>query len=91
MDIFDREFEHLKEIGENNLNKDIMNYLDETHNEIRLRGTCNPRGPYKRSLIHFAAMGDCSGSFSLLDIGAPVDDIDQNKRTHLPCDDLFQK
>jgi hypothetical protein len=37
-----------------------MNYLDKTHNEIQLRGIFNPRGPYKKSLIHYAAMRDCT-------------------------------
>jgi ankyrin repeat protein len=61
-----------------------MNYLDKTHNEIQLTGIFNPRGPYKKSLIHFAVMGDCTELLqSLLDIGAPVDDLDHNKRTPL--------
>ncbi|KAJ5742289.1 hypothetical protein N7533_011698 [Penicillium manginii] len=82
--IIDKEFELLKYIRENRLNKDIMNYLDKTHDEIQLRGICNPRGPYKKSLIHFAAMGDCTALLqNLLYIGALVDDLDHNKRTPL--------
>ncbi|KAJ5379602.1 hypothetical protein N7509_012721 [Penicillium cosmopolitanum] len=79
-----KEFEDLKEIDENKWNSDIMSYLDKKHDEIQLRGICNPRGPYKGSLIHFAAMGDCTALLqSLLDAGAPVEDLDQNKRTPL--------
>ncbi|KAJ5414953.1 hypothetical protein N7509_000051 [Penicillium cosmopolitanum] len=84
MSVIDKEFERLKNMRENRLNKDIMNYLDKTHNEIQLRGICNPRGPYRKSLIHYAAMGDCTALLqSLLDIDAPVDDLNHNKRTPL--------
>ncbi|CAI7622909.1 unnamed protein product [Penicillium manginii] len=84
MKIIDKEFERLKNMRENRLNNDIMNYLDETHNKIQFRGICNPRGPHKKSLIHSAAMGDCTALLqSLLEIGYPVDDLDQNKRTPL--------
>ena len=84
MTIIEQEFEHLKKIDENKLNNEIMIYLDKTHKNIQLRGIYNPRGPHKKSLIHFAAMGDCTALLqSLLDIDAPVDDCDQNKRTPL--------
>lgn len=53
----DQEFEHLKKIPENSLNADIMKYLNDAHSEIQLRDISDPRGPYKKSLIHFAAMG----------------------------------
>ncbi|KAJ5111453.1 hypothetical protein N7532_001988 [Penicillium argentinense] len=84
MTIIDEEFKRLKKIQENKLNKHIMEFLGDTHKAILFRGICNPKGPYKKSLIHFAAMGDCTELLqSLLDIGAPVDDRDQNKRTPL--------
>lgn len=84
MEIIDKEFELMKELSENKLNNDISIYLDETHSKIQLRGIYNPRGPYKRSLAHFAAMGDCVTLLErLLDLGTPVDDLDQNKRTPL--------
>jgi ankyrin repeat protein len=81
--IIDKEFEHLKNMRENRLNKEIMNCLDKTQNEIQLRGIFNPRGPYKKSLIHFAAMGDCTVSSK--PTGRPYyrDDLDHNKRTPL--------
>ncbi|KAJ5976606.1 hypothetical protein N7481_010313 [Penicillium waksmanii] len=80
MSIIDKEFERLKNMREIRLNKDVMNYLDQTHKEIQLRGICNPRGPHKKSLVHFAAMGDCTSLLqSMLDAGAPVGDRDQNK------------
>ncbi|KAJ5413766.1 hypothetical protein N7509_000393 [Penicillium cosmopolitanum] len=82
--IIDKEFEHLKNMRENRLNKEIMNCLDKSQNEIQTRGIFNPRGPYKKSLIHYAAMGDCTALLqSLLDVRATVDDLDHNKRTPL--------
>ncbi|PYH98841.1 hypothetical protein BO71DRAFT_457298 [Aspergillus ellipticus CBS 707.79] len=84
MTIIDQEFEHLKTIDENRLNNEIMIYLDKTHKEIQLKGIRNPRGPHRKSLIHFAAMGNCTALIqSLLDIDALVDDRDQNKRIPL--------
>ncbi|KAF3001052.1 hypothetical protein E8E15_000334 [Penicillium rubens] len=80
----DEEFKRLKCIQMNALDKNVMAFLKATHISVQSEGISNPRGPFKRSLIHYAAMGDCTELLSrLLDIGAPIDDRDQNKRTPL--------
>lgn len=65
------------------LPSDSAMFSAERNSKIREGfNSCNPRGPYKKSLIHFAAMGDCTALLqSLLEIGCPVDDLDQNNRT----------
>ncbi|KAJ5240420.1 uncharacterized protein N7469_002011 [Penicillium citrinum] len=84
MSLIVQEFQRLEELKENKLNNVIISYLEKTYKEIQFRGICNPRGPFKKSLIHFAAMGDCTELLQhLLDFDAPVDDRDQNKRTPL--------
>ena len=66
------------------MNTDIIEYLNNAYSEIRLRGVSNPSGLYKKSFIYFAAIGNCTTLLrSLLEIGAPVDDRDQNKRIPL--------
>lgn len=43
-----------------------------------------PKGPFERSLIHYAAMGDCNGFLlQLFEMNASIEDRDQNKRTPL--------
>jgi ankyrin repeat protein len=80
----DGEFKRLKNIQINALDKNIMAFLEATHISVQSEGICNPRGPFKRSLIHYAAMGDCTELLlRLLEIDAPIDDHDQNKRTPL--------
>lgn len=82
--LIDKEFEHIREIWQHPHDKDILTFLEKTQTSVKLRGMCNPRGPCKRSLIHYAAMRDCTELLlRLLEIGAPIDDCDQNKRTPL--------
>jgi ankyrin repeat protein len=78
------EFERMKDIPEIKLDDDIMAFLKGVHSSFDLKTTSNPRGPLKRSLIHYAAMGDCSELLRfLLESGATKDDRDQNERTPL--------
>ena len=57
-------------------------YLGDTYETIKSRSICNLKGSYKKCLIHFAAMGDCTELLqSLLGLGAPFSYRDQNKRT----------
>jgi ankyrin repeat protein len=80
----DSEFQRLKSIAEIRLSDDIMAFLNDAHSSMESKGASNPRGPYKRSLIHYAAMGDCPELLRhLLSTGAAKDDCDQNKRTPL--------
>jgi ankyrin repeat protein len=61
-----------------------MNFLNDVHSSWASKAASNPRGPFKRSLIHYAAMGGCSELLRfLLRNGAAKDDRDQNKRTPL--------
>ena len=80
----DGEFKRLKSIQMNALDKNVMAFLEATHISVQSEGICNPMGPFKRSLIHYAAMGDCTELLlQLLEIDAPIDVYDQNKRTPL--------
>ncbi|CAP79403.1 Pc17g01160 [Penicillium rubens Wisconsin 54-1255] len=82
--IIDGEFERLKSIQMNALDKNVMAFLEATHKSVQAKGIYNPRGPFERSLIHYAAMGDCTELLlQLLETEAPIEDRDQNKRTPL--------
>lgn len=80
----DREFKHLKDIQINALDKNIMAFLEKAQIFVQSEDIRDLRDPFKRSLIHYAAIGDCTELLlRLLDIGAPIDDRDQNRRTPL--------
>lgn len=82
--VIDGEFRRLENVAEIRLSDDIMAFLNIAHSSMESNGASNPRGPYKRSLIHYAAMGDCPELLRhLLRTGAAKDDRDQNKRTPL--------
>jgi ankyrin repeat protein len=84
MAIIDGEFLRLKKIPEIELDQDIVAFLDAAHSSLKSKGALNPRGPFKRSLLHYAAMGDCCELLCcLLRAGADKDDCDQNGRTPL--------
>ena len=79
-----REFQHMKTIQEIELNHNIIAFLNDVHASLNEKGATNPIGPFKRSLFHYAAMGDCTKLIRfLLQNGAAVDCRDQNKRTPL--------
>ena len=79
-----REFQRMKTIREIELNHNIIAFLDDVHASLNEKGATNPLGPFKRSLFHYAAMGDCTELIRfLLQNGAAVDCRDQNKRTPL--------
>jgi ankyrin repeat protein len=82
--IIDQELRRIKEIAEIKADNNIMAFLNDVHSSLHSKAASNPRGPFKRSLIHYAAMGDCSELLRfLLRNGAAKDDRDQNKRTPL--------
>lgn len=97
---FDREFERIKSIDWILLEdrkgaeprQSIMDFLNWAQIELRevedgnrkKHKTINFRGPYERSLLAYAAMGNCTELTNyLLECGALVDDCDQNGLTPL--------
>lgn len=80
----DYEFERIIGLREIKLSSEIVTFLKDAHTSLGSKGTPNLRGPMKRSLIHYAAMGDCTELLRYLLLnGAAVDDRDRNKRTPL--------
>ena len=78
------EFQRMKTIREIALNDDIIAFLEMAHASLKANGATNPQGPFKRPLLHYAAMGNCTELLRyLLQNGAAVDCRDQNKRTPL--------
>lgn len=78
------EFQRMKTIREIALNDDLIAFLEDAHASLMGKGASNPQGPFKRHLLHYAAMGNCTELLCLLlENGAAVDCRDQNKRTPL--------
>jgi hypothetical protein len=78
------EFERLEGIKEICSDEEVMAFLQDAKATLKYKGLCNPRGPFNRSLIHYAAMGDCPELLLyLLQDGTAKDDLDQNQRTPL--------
>lgn len=80
---FDNDFNFMKKhrwIKETPL---YVAYLEYARWAMR-SGDNNPRGPFKTSLIHWAAMLNCSKLLRfLLSKDVPIDSLDQDKRTPL--------
>jgi hypothetical protein len=83
MTVIDGEFQHLKGIREICFDEDVMAFLHDAQATLKYQGIYNQRGPSKRSLIHYAVMGDCAELLLYLQDGTAKDDLDQNKRTPL--------
>jgi ankyrin repeat protein len=84
MVVIDGEFQRLKGIREICFDEDIITFLQDAQATLKYKGIYNQRGPSKRSLIHYAARGDCAELILyLLQDGTAKDDLDQNKRTPL--------
>lgn len=78
------EFRRLKRMRDNQLSEDVMNFVEEAHSLLKFSGISNPNGPFKRSLIHYAAMGDCQELLlQLVAIRTPIDLCDGDNRTPL--------
>lgn len=78
------EFQRMMEMREIKLNKDILSFLAHSYETFNRQSALNTQGPFRRSLIHYAAMGDCTELLEiLLRNGAAKDERDQNKRTPL--------
>lgn len=82
--VIDGEFRRLKRMRDNQVSEEIMDFLEEAHSDLKCSGFSNPSGPLKRSLIHYAAMGDCKELLlQLLAIRTPINYRDGDKRTPL--------
>jgi ankyrin repeat protein len=78
------EFQCIKDIQEIKQANNIMAFLEDMHCLFNSKAVSNPRGPLGRSLIYYAAMGDCSELlYFLLKNGAAKDDLNRNKCTPL--------
>lgn len=81
----DAEFRRLMEIREIRLDPKALIFLKNAWNSLESKDLRDIRGPMKRSLLHYAAMGDCSELIRYLLLNeARVDEQDRNKRTPLP-------
>ncbi|KAJ5556062.1 hypothetical protein N7513_003704 [Penicillium frequentans] len=80
----DAEFRRLMEIREIQLDPQALSFLKNAGNSLETKNIRDPRGPMERSLLHYAAMGDCSELIRYLLLNkARVNDQDRNKRTPL--------
>lgn len=83
-DAIDEAFRCITSFKEIRLDPNIMDFLQNARALLKAKATLNPQGPFKISLLHYAAMGNCTELLCLLlRNGARVDDRDQNKRTPL--------
>jgi ankyrin repeat protein len=82
--VIDRGFRRLKRMRDNQVSEEIMDFLEKAHSDLKCSGISNTSGPFKRSLIHYAAMGDCKELLlQLLAIRTPINYRDGDKRTSL--------
>ena len=84
-DVINKEFQSLKAFKEILSDQSAITFLDQAHASlIKNSDVSSHRGPFRKSLIHYAAMGNCTEllRFLLLN-GASIDDRDGKKRTPL--------
>jgi hypothetical protein len=78
------EFERLKIIREISLNKDLVLFVEKSYASFLSRRALKRRDPFKRSLLHYAAMGDCTHLlYYLLQSQPEIDSRDVYGRTPL--------
>ncbi|KAJ6168094.1 hypothetical protein N7497_000937 [Penicillium chrysogenum] len=78
------EFERLKAVREISLNAKLVAFVEKAHQSLQSRGLLKQRDCYKRSLLHYAAMGNCTKLLLYLLQSKPdVDSRDQWGRTPL--------
>ncbi|KAK9847150.1 putative ankyrin repeat protein [Penicillium brevicompactum] len=78
------EFDRLKNIKRISLNAKLVAFVEKAHSSIQERGRFKQRVYYKRSLLHYAAMGNCTNLLQhLLQSKPNVDSRDQWGRTPL--------
>ncbi|CAG8211243.1 unnamed protein product, partial [Penicillium nalgiovense] len=78
------EFERLKAVREISLNAKLVAFVEKAHSSLQSRGIFKQRDCYKRSLLHYAAMGNCTNLLQHLLHNKPnVNSRDQWGRTPL--------
>jgi ankyrin repeat protein len=78
------EFARLKSIREISLNDDLVTFVEESYASIQSGGALEQLDCFKRSLLHYAAMGDCTNLLAYLLYREPeIDSLDQWGRTPL--------
>ncbi|RAQ57256.1 hypothetical protein COH21_012429 [Aspergillus flavus] len=78
------ELERLKAIREISLNANLVAFVEKAHSLLQSRDLFKKRDCYKRSLLHYAAMGNCTNLLRyLLQNKLNVDSRDQWGRTPL--------
>ncbi|KAJ5900278.1 uncharacterized protein N7473_004348 [Penicillium subrubescens] len=78
------EFRRLKRMKDNQCSEDVIDFLEQAHSLLKFNGISNLRGPCEKSLIHYAAMGDCQELLlQLLALRTPINLRGGDKRTPL--------
>lgn len=78
------EFDRVKSIREISLNKDLVMFVEKSYSSLQSRRVLKRRDPFKRSVLHYAAMGDCTNLLHFLLQGEPeIDSRDMYGRTPL--------
>ncbi|KAJ5971740.1 uncharacterized protein N7479_001658 [Penicillium vulpinum] len=78
------EFDCLKALREISLNEKLVAFVEKAHLAIQEGGCFNQRDSFKRSLLHYAAMGNCTNLlYYLLQSRRNIDSRDQWGRTPL--------
>jgi ankyrin repeat protein len=78
------EFDRLKALSEISLNAKLVAFVDKAQSSLQSRGRFKQRDCYKRSLLHYAAMGNCTTLLQhLLHRKPNIDSRDQWGRTPL--------
>lgn len=54
------EFGRLKDVRAISLNAKLVAFVEKAHSALQSRGRFKQRDCYKRSLLHYAAMGNCT-------------------------------
>ena len=61
MTIIDGELRRLKGIPDQiSLNEDVLDFLEDAHLWLKLKGICDPRGPFDKSLVQYACRAPLS-------------------------------
>lgn len=78
------EFDRLKSIREISLNEDLVMFVEKSYSSLQSRRGLKRRDYFKRSLLHYAAMGDCTNLlYYLLQSRPEIDSRDMWGRTPL--------
>ena len=78
------EFDRLKNIREIYLSDDFLKFVEKAYLSLQSKGKFKKRDTYKKSLLHYAAMGNCTSLLQyLLQIEQKIDTRDMHGRTPL--------